>query len=160
MFCFFFSSRRRHTRCALVTGVQTCALPIFLRSILRQDPDVIMIGEIRDRGTAEIAIHAALTGHLVLSTLHTNTAAGAIGRLIDMGIEDYLLTSALTGVMAQRLVRRLCPDCREPYAPAPAELTALEFVGDATNLSLYRPAGCDRCKIGRASCRERVCQYV
>jgi general secretion pathway protein E len=119
----------------------------ILRSILRQDPDVIMIGEIRDRETAEIAIHAALTGHLVLSTLHTNTAAGAIGRLIDMGIEDYLLTSALTGVMAQRLVRRLCPHCRAPFSP-PAEL--LDEMGvpqsaRCAGLRLYQPTGCERC---------------
>ncbi|WP_162913038.1 type II secretion system ATPase GspE [Rhodospirillaceae bacterium SYSU D60014] len=119
----------------------------ILRSILRQDPDVIMIGEIRDRETAEIAVHAALTGHLVLSTLHTNTAAGAISRLLDMGIEDYLLTSALTGVMAQRLVRRLCRDCRKPYAPSP---TTLDEVGvpmalRRPDLTLYEAAGCAQC---------------
>src|SRR3546814_18654221 len=88
MFCFFFSSRRRHTRCALVTGVQTCALPIFLRSILRQDPDVIMIGEIRDRETAEIAIHAALTGHLVLSTLHTKDRKSVVkGKSVSVRVD-------------------------------------------------------------------------
>ena len=86
-----------------------------LRSILRQDPDIIMIGEIRDRETAEIAIQAALTGHLVFSTLHTNTAAGAVTRLLDMGIEPYLAASALRGVVAQRLVRKLCPACKEKY---------------------------------------------
>ena len=84
-----------------------------LRSILRQDPNIIMIGEIRDRETAEIAIQAALTGHLVFSTLHTNTAAGAVTRLLDMGIEPYLAASALRGVVAQRLVRKLCPVCKK-----------------------------------------------
>ena len=84
-----------------------------LRSIVRQDPDVIMVGEIRDAETAEIAVQAALTGHLVLSTLHTNDAAGAISRLLEMGVQDYLLSSSLLGVLAQRLVRRLCPACRK-----------------------------------------------
>ena len=90
----------------------------LLRAILRQDPDVIMVGEIRDLETAQIAVQAALTGHLVLSTLHTNSAAAAVTRLRDMGLEDYLLTAVLRGVLAQRLVRRLCPACRRA-APAP-----------------------------------------
>src|SRR3970282_1357242 len=85
-----------------------------LRSILRQDPDVIMVGEIRDRETAEIAIQASLTGHLVFSTLHTNDAAGALTRLVDMGIEPFLVSSSLLGVLAQRLVRVLCKKCRQP----------------------------------------------
>ncbi|MFX8366258.1 ATPase, T2SS/T4P/T4SS family, partial [Acinetobacter baumannii] len=85
-----------------------------LRSFLRQDPDVIMVGEIRDSETARIAVQAALTGHMILSTLHTNTAAGAVTRLLDMGTEPFLLGSVLTGVLAQRLVRRLCTVCREP----------------------------------------------
>ena len=91
-----------------------------LRSIVRQDPDVIMVGEIRDAETAEIAVQAALTGHLVFSTLHTNDAAGAISRLLEMGVQDYLLSSSLLGVLAQRLVRRLCPNCRKevPFAGA------------------------------------------
>ena len=93
----------------------------LLRSILRQDPDVIMVGEIRDGETAQIAVQAALTGHLVLSTLHTNSAAAAVTRLRDMGVEDYLLTAVLRGIMAQRLVRRLCADCRRPE-PAPARI--------------------------------------
>ncbi|MGH7059925.1 MAG: GspE/PulE family protein, partial [Stellaceae bacterium] len=88
-----------------------------LRSFLRQDPDIMMIGEIRDLETAQIAVQAALTGHLVLSTVHTNDAAGAMTRLLDMGIEDYLLTSTVNGVLAQRLVRKLCPNCRRPYRP-------------------------------------------
>ena len=93
-----------------------------LRSILRQDPDVIMVGEIRDSETAEIAIQAALTGHLVFSTLHTNDAAGAITRLIDMGIEPFLVASSVIAVLAQRLVRRVCPTCREAYRPTVEEL--------------------------------------
>src|SRR5689334_24262672 len=87
-----------------------------LRAILRQDPDVVLIGEIRDLETAQIAVQASLTGHLVLSTLHTNTAVGAITRLRDMGIEPFLLSSSLLGMLAQRLVRLLCPDCKQPYA--------------------------------------------
>ncbi len=86
-----------------------------LRSILRQDPDIIMIGEIRDGETAEIAVKASITGHLVVSTLHTNSTAASISRLIDMGIEPYLLGDSLVGIIAQRLVRRLCPECKEPY---------------------------------------------
>src|SRR6185503_7810048 len=89
-----------------------------LRSFLRQDPDVMMVGEIRDRDTAEIAIQAALTGHLLLSTLHTNTAAGAVTRLLDMGIDDYLLTSTLHLILGQRLLRKLCERCRQPYEPS------------------------------------------
>ena len=88
-----------------------------LRAFLRQDPDVIMVGEIRDKETAEIAIHASLTGHLVLSTIHTNDAAGAVTRLVDMGIEPFLVRSSVIGILAQRLVRVLCPHCKEPYKP-------------------------------------------
>ncbi len=119
-----------------------------LRSILRQDPDIVMIGEIRDVETAKIAIQAALTGHLVLSTLHTNDAAGTITRLLDMGVEDYLLTSTLNGVTAQRLVRRLCPQCRT-RAPAMPELVAqlgLErYTGQSREIQLYHPKGCEQC---------------
>ncbi len=119
-----------------------------LRSILRQDPDTVMIGEIRDVETAEIAIQAALTGHLVLSTLHTNDAAGTITRLLDMGVEDYLLTSTLNGITAQRLVRRLCPQCRTK-APAMAELVAqlgLErYAAGGQEIQLYHPKGCEHC---------------
>ena len=118
-----------------------------LRSMLRQDPDVIMVGEIRDGETARIAAQAALTGHLVLSTLHTNDAASAVTRLIDMGVEDYLLTSTLTGIAAQRLVRRLCPACREPYA-AMAEIIdqfGLRQHRPAGEIMLFRARGCDAC---------------
>jgi general secretion pathway protein E len=96
-----------------------------LRAFLRQDPDVIMVGEIRDRETAEIAINASLTGHLVLSTLHTNDAAGAVTRLVDMDVQPFLIASSLLAVLAQRLVRRLCPHCRQPYHPSEADLESL-----------------------------------
>ncbi len=92
-----------------------------LRSILRQDPDVIMVGEIRDRDTSEIALQAALTGHLVLSTLHTNDAPEAITRLVDIGVEPYLISSSILGVLAQRLVRKICPDCKTSY-PADSKI--------------------------------------
>ena len=112
-----------------------------LRSILRQDPDVIMIGEIRDSETAEIAIQASLTGHLVLSTLHTNDTASAITRLVDMGIEPFLVASSLSGVLAQRLVRVLCPACKKPYEPTAGETRLFR----AKPSVLYAAAGCDRC---------------
>ena len=117
-----------------------------LRSIVRQDPDIIMVGEMRDLETARIAVQSALTGHVVLSTLHTNDAASGVTRLLDMGVEDYLLTSTINGILAQRLVRRLCPHCRERYEPLP-EL-ALKFVACATRTtttSSLPPGGCDKC---------------
>ncbi len=120
----------------------------LLRSILRQDPDVIMVGEIRDGETAQIAVQAALTGHLVLSTLHTNSAAAAVTRLRDMGVEDYLLTAVLRGIMAQRLVRRLCVDCRRPE-PAPAELVqrfGLDRLTRDRPVMLSRAVGCAACR--------------
>jgi general secretion pathway protein E len=120
----------------------------LLRSILRQDPDVIMVGEIRDGETAQIAVQAALTGHLVLSTLHTNSAAAAVTRLRDMGVEDYLLTAVLRGVMAQRLVRRLCPDCRQS-TPAPPELIQRFNLAARTKVSpimLAHAVGCAACR--------------
>jgi len=115
-----------------------------LRYVLRQDPDVIMVGEVRDRETAELAVQAALTGHLVLSTLHTNDSAGTVTRLLDMGLEPYLVSSALTGVVAQRLVRTICPHCKTTYAP-PA--TQLERVGwhEPGKALLSRGAGCSEC---------------
>ncbi|MEB4591158.1 type II secretion system ATPase GspE [Candidatus Thiothrix sp. Deng01] len=118
-----------------------------LRSIVRQDPDVIMIGEMRDVETARIAIQSALTGHLVLSTLHTNDAASGITRLLDMGIEDYLLTSTVNGILAQRLVRRLCPQCREPHPVLPEieeELGLRRYQPDG-ELRLWRAKGCNAC---------------
>jgi general secretion pathway protein E len=141
-----------------------------LRSFLRQDPDVIMVGEIRDFETAEIAIHASLTGHLVFSTLHTNDAAGAITRLVEMGVQPFLIASSLLGVLAQRLVRRLCRQCREPYIPSDDNLLSLELdprrygpplpldekgepmIGQGHNPDgleprpyFYRAVGCDKC---------------
>ena len=115
-----------------------------LRSILRQDPDVIMIGEIRDRETAEIAIHASLTGHLVFSTLHTNDAASAATRLIDMGIEPFLVASSVVAVLAQRLLRKICSDCKSPYQATADELNRLDLP-PGTRLTLYRGAGCAAC---------------
>lgn len=112
-----------------------------LRSILRQDPDVIMVGEIRDRETAEMAIHASLTGHLVLSTLHTNDAPSALTRLLDMGVEPYLLASSLAGVLAQRLVRLSCVHCKAPYRPEPAELSYFK----EPPAELSKGAGCEKC---------------
>ncbi len=117
-----------------------------LRAILRQDPDVVMVGEIRDLETAEIAVQASLTGHLVLSTLHTNTAIGAITRLKDMGIEPFLLSSSLVAVMAQRLVRLLCKECREPGEPNPAERELLRLGEDEQGVTLFRARGCESCK--------------
>jgi general secretion pathway protein E/type IV pilus assembly protein PilB len=119
-----------------------------LRSIVRQDPDVIMVGEIRDHETAEIAIHAALTGHLVFSTLHTNDAPGAITRLLDMGVEPYLVASSLLGAVAQRLVRRICTFCAQPELPKPEMLEALGITPkDWTGEPPFRRGrGCDRCQ--------------
>ena len=119
-----------------------------LRSILRQDPDVIMIGEMRDSETASIAVQSALTGHKVLSTLHTNDAPSSITRLLDMHVQDYLLTSTLDGIVAQRLVRRLCPHCRQAYRPDPEWVreTGLDKVAGSSDVTLYRPVGCDNCE--------------
>ncbi|WP_425060704.1 Type II secretion system protein E [Sporomusa carbonis] len=117
-----------------------------LRSILRQDPNVVMVGEIRDTETADIAIRAALTGHLVFSTLHTNDAPGAITRLIDMGIEPFLVASSVLGIVAQRLVRVICPDCKQQYVPE-ADSPERQFlgIGPEADIRLYRGAGCSRC---------------
>jgi general secretion pathway protein E len=123
--------------------------PHALRSILRQDPDIIMIGEIRDVETARIAVQASLTGHLVLSTLHTNSAAATITRLIDMGIENYLLASTVNGILAQRLVRRLCPSCAAPHADGERwkEKIHRERPGlvHSEGLRVLRPVGCEEC---------------
>ncbi len=120
-----------------------------LRSILRQDPDIIMIGEIRDFETAEIAIRASLTGHLVFSTLHTNDAGGAVTRLLDMGVEPFLVASSLEAVVAQRLVRRLCPACKRPVQDP--DLTFLRSVGfpveKITGSSMHESVGCEKCRM-------------
>lgn len=115
----------------------------ILRSVLRQDPDVVMVGEIRDRDTAEVAVQAALTGHLVLSTLHTNESAGAVARLIEMGIEPFLVTSALAGVIAQRLVRTICTDCKTPYFPPREMLETIGWRGTTSNFATGK--GCGKC---------------
>jgi type IV pilus assembly protein PilB len=114
-----------------------------LRSILRQDPDIIMVGEIRDLETAAIATHAALTGHLVLSTLHTNEAVGAVARLIDMGVEPFLITSSLIGVVGQKLIRKVCPYCSETYTDAPEAMSEIGLTGPQ---QLVRGVGCNECK--------------
>ncbi len=118
-----------------------------LRSIVRQDPDVIMIGEIRDIETAQIAVQSALTGHLVLSTVHTNDAASTVNRLLDMGVDDYLLTSTVVGILAQRLVRRLCQHCKEPYRALPeiVEQLGLAKFAPAGDITLHHGKGCPEC---------------
>lgn len=115
---------------------------VVLKAFLRQDPDIIMVGETRDLETASICVRAALTGHLVLSTLHTNDAASAITRLMDLGIPSYLLTPSLITIMGQRLARSLCPKCKEPYEPTPDQHGGIEFKSDL----IYRPKGCESCK--------------
>ena len=129
-----------------------------LRSILRQDPNVIMVGEIRDLETMKIAINASLTGHLVFSTLHTNDAAGSFPRLIDMGCEPFLIASSLIGVISQRLVRVLCPHCKEPHAPTSSEKTLLKDWKLKKDQPIYKAKGCDQCEgkgyIGRTAIQE------
>jgi type IV pilus assembly protein PilB len=126
-----------------------------LRSILRSDPDIVLVGEIRDRETAVIAIEAALTGHLVLSTLHTNDAASTPMRLVEMGVEPFLVTSALDCIVAQRLARKLCDKCKEQYSPTEAELTQAGWDLDAVEgwPTVYRAIGCGAC--GRTGYRGR-----
>ena len=130
-----------------------------LRAILRQDPDVVMVGEIRDLETAEIAVQASLTGHLVFSTLHTNTAVGAVTRLRDMGVEPFLLSSTLLGVLAQRLVRLLCPHCKEPYTANESECRIMDIQTEQEQI-IYRPNGCAKCGhsgyLGRSGIHELV----
>ena len=118
-----------------------------LRAILRQDPDVIMIGEIRDKETAQIAFRASVTGHLVLSTVHTNDAAGAVTRLIDLGLEPFMVASSLVGVVSMRLVRTLCPKCKEPYEVEAASLNRVSGANDRHegNVTLWRGQGCPTC---------------
>jgi type II secretory ATPase GspE/PulE/Tfp pilus assembly ATPase PilB-like protein len=115
-----------------------------LRHILRQDPDVIMVGEVRDVETAAMAIQSSLTGHLVFSTLHTNDSAGAVSRLLDFGVEPYLVSSSLIGIMAQRLVRRICPECKRVYKPTVKELERLG-IDDVGSKEFYQGAGCSKC---------------
>jgi type IV pilus assembly protein PilB len=129
-----------------------------LRSILRQDPDVILVGEVRDVDTARIAVQAALTGHFVLSSLHATDAPSALHRLLDMGIESFLIASSVTGVLAQRLVRRICDHCREYYQPTGEELAYLSSIGGRVPTNGFtRGAGCDRCS--RTGFLERIGVY-
>ncbi len=116
-----------------------------MRSLLRQDPDIVMVGEIRDKQTAQIAIEAALTGHIVMSTIHTNDAPTVIMRLMDMGIEPFLITAALTGILAQRLARTICKNCRELSKPNPSEILLLEKFNKSFD-AIYRGAGCQDCR--------------
>lgn len=131
-----------------------------LRAMLRQDPDVVMVGEIRDLETVEIAIQASLTGHLVLSTLHTNTAVGAVTRLADMGVEPFLLSSSLIGVIAQRLVRLLCDECKTPYRADDAECELLN-IDPPKDVTIFKAQGCDHCNQqgyrGRTGIYELIC---
>ncbi|HXM74475.1 MAG TPA: GspE/PulE family protein, partial [Chthoniobacterales bacterium] len=130
-----------------------------LRSILRQDPDIVMVGEIRDNETADIAVKAALTGHQVLSTLHTNDAAGAITRLDDMGIEPFLISSSILMTCAQRLVRRICTNCKEEFVPEPEVIQKIGLA-ETKGAVFYHGSGCDRCKgrgyLGRAALIEAL----
>jgi type IV pilus assembly protein PilB len=129
--------------------------PFALRSVLRQDPDVIMVGEMRDRETANIAIEASLTGHLVLSTLHTNTAVAAIIRLRNLGIPSYLIASSLNGIIAQRLLRKICQHCKQPYTPTLEEISKMKLQGrDPASLASFKGAGCPQCN--RTGYRGRV----
>jgi len=128
----------------LVDEAASLTFPAALRSILRQDPDIIMVGEIRDAETANVAVQAALTGHLVLSTLHTNDSAGAVTRLLDMGVASYKVAAALVGVLAQRLVRTVCPECKTTYYPPAELLMAIRYRGDQRR-SFFRGQGCPRC---------------
>ena len=134
----------------------------LLRSILRQDPDVIMVGEIRDGETAQIAVQAALTGHLVLSTVHTNSAATTIARLRDMGLEDYLMTAVLRGILAQRLVRRLCTDCRTPAPAAPEMVRRFDLARrcNAADPVLWHPVGCPRCRGTGFRGRQAIAEFL
>ena len=128
-------------------GLDTPSYQHGLKHVMRQDPDVIMVGEMRDSETAQIAIQAALTGHLVFSTVHTNSAPATVTRLIDMGIEPFLVTSTIIGILSQRLVRRICPDCRTPYEAHPEELRELGIQENASNpVNLYKGQGCNNCR--------------
>ncbi len=133
-----------------------------LRSIVRQDPDVIMIGEMRDIETARIAVQSALTGHLVLSTLHTNDAAGGITRLLDMGLEEYLLSSTINGILAQRLVRRLCPHCKQAYQPELSVINEFNLTRFASQqpIVLYQPKGCEACSFIGYKGREAIIEFL
>lgn len=137
--------RMEHARQAQLNKKAGMTFASGLRSILRQDPDVIMVGEIRDSETAGVSVQAALTGHMVLSTVHTNDAAGAITRFVDMGIEPFMISSVMLVSIAQRLVRKICPNCREPYTPSP-EILKFWGLENNTNATFFKPKGCMHCK--------------
>ena len=121
----------------------------ILRAMMRQAPNIILVGEIRDRETADTAIQAALTGHLVFSTLHTNDAPSALTRLIDMGVKPFPVASAVLSIMGQRLIRKLCPACKEPYEPAETELRMIGLTSsEVQGQEIFRPVGCDKCSGG------------
>jgi len=132
-----------------------------LRSIVRQDPDIILVGEIRDHETAEIAIHSALTGHLLFSTLHTNDSAGAISRLMEMGVESFLLSSTLLGVMAQRLVRVICQECRQVVEPEQRLIDLMRISSDEmSQIIFYEGKGCDLCHNTGFKGRTAIFEYL
>jgi general secretion pathway protein E len=136
------------------------SFPAALRSIVRHDPDVIMVGEIRDQETAHLALEASLTGHLVFATLHTNSAVGACTRLLDMECEPYLVSSAIIGVMAQRLVRRICENCRKPFEANAAERAIMNIPASRGPLDIFRGTGCARCLRSGYYDRVGVYEYV
>jgi len=132
-----------------------------LRAIVRQDPDIILVGEIRDKETAEIAIQSALTGHLLFSTLHTNDAAGAVTRLLDMGVENFLLSSTLLGIMAQRLVRVICPFCRKETEPDNKLLRSMNLPpGEAEHTRFFAGDGCEACRYSGFKGRIAIFEYL
>ena len=128
-----------------------------LRSILRQDPDVVLVGEIRDEETASVSVQAAMTGHLVLSTLHANSATLALSRFVDMGIEPFMVASSVLGIVSQRLLRRICSSCKKQYQPTPEELRFYTDSGGAEKEKFYRGTGCDFC--ARTGYRDRIGVY-
>jgi general secretion pathway protein E len=131
-----------------------------LRAILRQDPDIVMVGEIRDLETVEIAVQASLTGHLVLSTLHTNSAVGAVTRLRDMGVELFMLSSSLLGILAQRLIRRLCPECKCSHQATEADRSVLGLAENTESPTLYTPEGCRHCNFTGYSGRRGIFELI
>ena len=146
---------------AQINNAQGFTFAKGLRAILRQDPDILLVGEIRDVETAQLAIRAALTGHLVFSTLHTNSAAGAIPRLLDMGIEPFLLSATLVSVLAQRLVRTICPDCAQPVAPDPMEMEMMGLTeADLEGADLRGGRGCPLCRQTGYRGRMAVFEYL
>jgi len=144
---------------AQVNPTQNFTYPVALRSLMRQDPQVIMVGEIRDAETASIAVQAGLTGHLVISTIHSGMAVGVFARLMNMNIEPFLLASSITGVLGMRLIRRNCKYCAEPYEPEPAYLRLLS-ADQIENATFRRGGGCEQCMETGFSGRTSVCEIL